>query len=37
MSQDTNTTARYHPAQIILHWIVVIAIVLQIVFINLIT
>jgi superoxide oxidase len=32
MSQDTNTTARYHPAQIILHWIVVIAIVLQIVF-----
>ncbi len=32
MSRYTNATARYHPAQIILHWVVVIAIVLQIAF-----
>lgn len=32
MSQDTNIIARYHPAQIILHWIVVAAIIFQMVF-----
>ncbi len=32
MSQDKNLVSRYHPAQVVLHWIVVVAIALQMIF-----